>query len=631
MMRKCCIVSIGLLVAFGVATIAAAGGETVPQDDTAYRWNLTDLYPSYEAWASATKTVGASLDRIEAYQGHLGDSAAMLKECMDTVFGVSLKLRRVMAYASMLSDENTRESRPLEMRQEAGMIATKVAQATSFLEPEILAVGRERIEGFLTQEPGLDEYRHYLEDVLRRAPHTLGTEAEGVVAAAGLVSDTAATTYGILANADIPWPTIRLADGTEARLDQSGYTKYRSVADRADRKRVFDTFFGTWHDYQRTCGVTLYSQLKRDLFYAQVHKYPTALADALDGDNVPEAVYHTLIKATNDNLPTLQRYLRLRGRMLGIDDLRYYDIYPPLVSSDLKFPIAKAEALTLEAVAPLGPKYVETVKRGFSQRWMDVYPRPGKRSGAYSSGSVYDVHPFVLMNFNDDYESVSTLAHEWGHTMHSYLANAAQPFPTADYSIFVAEVASTFNEALLLDHMLDTAKNDDERLFYLGSALEGLRGTFFRQAMFAEFELEIHTMVEKGEALSGERLSQLYGELLRRYHGQDAGVMSIDDAYTVEWAYIPHFYYDYYVYQYATSIAAASLFAQEVMDGEPGAVDRYLGVLKAGGSEYPYQLLKEAGVDLATTTPYDALIARMNRIMDEIETILDRRARPAAK
>jgi len=258
---------------------------------------------------------------------------------------------------------------------------------------------------------------------------------------------------------------------------------------------------------------------------------------------------------------------------------------------------------------------------------MDAFPRPGKRSGAYSSGSVYDVHPYVLMSYNDDYESVATMAHEWGHTMHSYLANASQPYPTADYSIFVAEVASTFNEALLLDHMLKTAANDTERLYYLGSALEGLRGTFFRQAMFAEFELKIHELVERGEALSGRRFSEIYGDLLRRYHGDEQGILKIDDAFTVEWAYIPHFYYDFYVYQYATSLAASSLFAEEVLKGTPGARDRFLGVLKAGGSRYPYELLKEAGVDLATPAPYKALAKRMNTIMDEIEAILDRQKR----
>ncbi len=596
-----------------------------PRDDPRYRWNLADIYPDRAAWEQALAGVDARIPDLEGCKGHLADSAARLKECLDGMFDLSKELRRVVSYASMLSDEDTRNAGALEMRQKAGMLRTRFSRAVSFVNPEILAAGEERIRAFLQEEPGLAVYRHYLEDILRGRPHTLGPEAESVIATAGLMSDTPYTVYSILTNADIRWPTVTLADGTEARLDPAGYTRWRAVPLRADRKLVFDTFWSTWKEYERTCGVALYSQLKRDLFYAQVRKYGSCLASALDDDNVPEAVYRTLIRETNANLPTLHRYFRLRARLLGIEDLAYYDIYPPLVEADLTFPIDEGEQVVLESLAPLGERYVSTVRHGFTHRWMDVFPRPGKRSGAYSSGSVYDVHPFVLMNYNDDYESLSTMAHEWGHAMHSWLANSSQPYPTADYSIFVAEVASTFNEALLLDHMLREASSDEERLFYLGSALEGLRGTFFRQAMFAEFELAIHELVEQGEALSGKRFTEIYGEILRRYHGQDQGVMEIDDAYTVEWAYIPHFYYDFYVYQYATSLAASSLFAQEVLDGTPGAVERYLGVLEAGGSEYPYELLKRAGVDLASPEPYRALISRMNRIMDRIEAILDAR------
>ncbi len=614
--------SAGLLVSGGMLMAQDTTQDTT--DDLAYRWNLADIYPDVAAWEKAFEQVDGSIATIEECRGHLGDSAARLKSCLDTVFGISKELRRVASYANMRSDENTRDAAALEMRQKAGMLRTRFSQAVSFANPEILAVGEERIRTFLDEEPGLGIYRHFLEDILRGRPHTLGAEAESVIATAGLMSDAPYTMYSILTNADIQWPTVTLSDGTEARLDQAGYTRWRAAPVRADRKLVFDTFWKVWSGYERTCGVSLYSQLKRDLFYSQVRKYDSCLASALDDGNVPEAVYHTLVRETNANLSTLHRYLKLRGRLLGIEDLRYYDIYPPIVKADLRFPIEEGERVVLEALAPLGKEYVSTVRHGFTHRWMDAFPRPGKRSGAYSSGSVYDVHPYVLMNYNDDYESVSTLAHEWGHTMHSWLANSTQPYPTADYSIFVAEVASTFNEALLLEHMLKEARNDQERLYYLGSALENLRGTFFRQAMFAEFELKVHELVERGEALSGKQLTEIYGEILRRYHGQDQGVMTIDDAYTVEWAYIPHFYYDFYVYQYATSLAASSLFAREVLEGVPGATERYLGVLKAGGSEYPYELLKDAGVDLATPEPYRALIARMNRIMDQIEAILDR-------
>jgi oligoendopeptidase F len=386
-----------------------------------------------------------------------------------------------------------------------------------------------------------------------------------------------------------------------------------------------DAFFATFKTYQRTLGVTLYSQLKEALVLARVRNYPDSITRALDARHIPVEVIDTLIAQTNASLPTLHRYFRLRARMLGLPQMHYYDIYPPLVHSDLKFPLATAKELVLEAVAPLGPDYVATMDRGFRSRWMDAYPRKNKQSGAHMAGTAYDVHPYVLMNYNDDYASVTTVAHEWGHAMHSYLSNHAQPFATARYPIFIAEIASTFNEEMLLKRVLQTVRNDDERLFYLGSALEQLRGTFFRQAMFAEFERAVHARVDKGEPLAGGGMTKIYCDILKRYHGAAEGVVAIDDNYCVEWEYIPHFYNPFYVYQYATSIAASSLFAQKVASGEPGALERYLDLLRAGGSDYPYDLVKAAGVDLATPAPYQALVAHMNEIMDQIEAILAKR------
>jgi oligoendopeptidase F len=311
--------------------------------------------------------------------------------------------------------------------------------------------------------------------------------------------------------------------------------------------------------------------------------------------------------------------------MLGVKEMRYYDIYPPLVGGGREYPIDEAVQLMLDSVKPLGDEYVAAMKKGIEERWMDVHPRPRKQSGAHMAGAAYDVHPYLLLNHNDNYESVTTLAHEWGHAMHSYFSNRTKPFPTARYATFTAEIASTTNEGLLLDHVLRTAKNDDERLLYLGSALEGLRGTFFRQAMFAEFEQKVHAMVDAGQSVTGQQLTQIYGEILRRYHGDAQGVVKIDDLYAIEWAYIPHFYRAFYVFQYATSIAAGSIFADAILQGRPGAREKYLKLISAGGSDYPYELVKAAGVDLATREPYDAIVARMNRIMDEIEALLARR------
>jgi len=612
-----------LLMTFGTLLSAALpAAEPARPADPANVWDLTLLYKDEAAWRAAKDRIAAEIPKIKAYQGRLGESAATLREAMDFLYGLRKEFVRLGVYASLNRDENTRNAAALERTQELGLLGTEFSRATSFFNPELLAVGETKVRGFLDTEPGLAPYRFPILEILRAAPHTLGTEAEGVLSAASLITGSPTSFYGILADADMPWPTIKLSDGTEARLDQSGYTKWRAVPNRADRQAVFEVFWAKFHEYERTFGVALFAQVKTDWFRATARKYPSSLAAALDGDNVPEAVYRTLLAETNANLPTLHRYFKLRGRMLGISDLRYWDIYPPIVKLDKTFPLEIGKSLVIAAEQPLGPDYVAQFTASLNGRYTHVYPQPGKAAGAYMNGSAYDVHPYVLMNYNDDYESVSTVAHEWGHGMHSLLASHAQPFPTARYSTFIAEIASTLNETLLLEHMLKVAPNDEEKLYYLGSALENLRATFFRQAMFAEFELAIHEQVEKGGSLSGQQLTKIYGDLLRRYHGDAQGVLKIDDLVSVEWAYIPHFYRDFYVYQYATSIAASSAFADRILKGEPGAVDTYLGMLKAGGSDHPYDLVKRAGVDLATPVPYRALAARMNAIMDQIEAIL---------
>ncbi len=610
------------LLSAGMSVAASAG-----KNGDQHRWDLTDLYPTPEAFDQARQVLAGRLGELEQGRGRLGRSAAELATVLERMFGFAKELARVASYAAMRSDEDTREAGPLAARQEVQQLAVEFAARTAWIAPEILALPKGRVAALLKSEPRLAPYRFFLEDLERQRPHTLSPDEEKLLAQAGTLARAPYNLYGILANADMPFPEVKLSSGEVVRLDQAGYTKYRSLPQRADRALVFQEFWKAFKGFERTFGVALDAQVNADVFKARARRYPSALAASLAANNVPEAVYRTLIAQAQRALPLLHRAFRLRSKMLGIDDLAYHDIYPPLVKElDLRFPIEQGQAVVLEALQPLGEEYVGVVARGFASRWMDVYPRPGKRSGAYSNGSAYDVHPYVLMNYNDDYESVSTLAHEWGHAMHSYLANAAQPYPTADYSIFIAEVASTFNEALLLDRMLRGARSEDERLYYLGSYLEGLRGTFFRQTMFAEFELAIHEAVERGEALTGERLSAMYLELLRRYHGHDMGVVRIDDAYAVEWAYIPHFYYNFYVYQYATSLAASALLAQRVLAGEAGARERYLGLLRAGGSRYPYELLVEAGVDLASEAPYRALEQRMTWVLDEIETILAKRA-----
>jgi len=587
------------------------------------RWNLTDIYGGTQAWEDDLALLASAPGDISAYRGRLNEGPEVLESCLRSYQDALKRFYRVSSYASMRYHEDTRVGSTAEMEQRARLVGTALSEAASFIDPEILEIGERTVRAWVEDFEGLESYAHALADILRRAAHTLTPGEEEIVATAGLITDAPYSVYGMLANADLPWPTVTLSDGSEIRLDQSAYTKLRAVPERSDREEVFRVFWDVWSGYARTFGATLYSQVKRDLFHARVRRYPNSLAAALDGDRIPEAVYRTLIAEANRGLPVLHRYFRLRARMLGLEELRYHDIYPPLVATDRSFGIDEAKSIVLESARVLGPAAVQVFEQGFGDEWMDVYPREGKRPGAYMNGHIYDVHPFVLMNYNGNYESVSTLAHEWGHALHSQLANESQEFVNAGYSIFTAEVASTFQEALLLDRMLADSDSKEARIFFLGYALENLRGTFFRQTMFAEYELAIHEAVERGEALSGDRLTEMYGELLRRYHGHAENVVVIDDAYAVEWAYIPHFYYEFYVYQYATSVAASALLSERVLAGEAGAVDDYLNLLRAGGSDYAYDLMKQAGVDLATPEPYRALLRRMEGIMDEIEALLE--------
>lgn len=598
-----------------------------PGDTDAMRWKLSDLYANLDNWEQDAKKLATQLDKFQACQQQLSRSAKELQTCLDLNAEMLKRYARLASYASQFRDEDTGNNQGMDLAQKSDMLGAQFEEKTAFLRPAILALGEKKIALWSKQQTGLQVYDHYLQDILRAASHTHNAKTEAIIANFGLATGAAQATYSTLSNADMPWPKIKLSDGKEVTIDQAAYTKYRAVDQRADRKLVFDAFWGKWKDYERSYGVIFYEQLKRDSAYAKVRNYPDSLSQALDANKLPRTVYDQLIQQTRANLPTLHRYFALRGKILGVKDLQYYDIYPPLVTGNYHYPIQQGMDLVIDSVKPLGEDYRSAMRNASKAGWMDVYPRPRKRSGAYMNGIAYDVHPYVLLNYNNDYESVSTLGHEWGHAMHSYLANKHQAFINADYPIFTAEIASTTNEVFLLDHVLKLAKNDDERLLYLGSALENLRGTFFRQAMFADFEREVHQQVDQGGSLTGAGLSKIYGDILKQYHGHDQGIMKIDDVYAIEWAYIPHFYNRFYVFQYATSIAAGSMFADEILAGKAGAKDKYLAILKAGNSAYAYELVKNAGVDLASPAPYQAVFARMNSIMDQIEAILAKRGK----
>jgi len=591
-----------------------------------YTWDLKAIYPSDEAWAEAKEKVAGRFGELAAFKGTLADSPAKLLECLELDASIDKELARLYCYASMKSDEDTRVSKYQGMKQMMRQLVTDYSSKTSFIAPEVATLDQATVDEFIRREPGLKTYRMYLDNILRTKAHRLSTAEEKILAEAGLMASAPMSIYSIFANAELPFPEITLSDGTKAKLNQAGYGRYRAVPNRDDRRAVFQAFFGAFDKFKQTCGAKLSAQVNKDMFFSRVRNYDSCLHRSLDADNIPVEVYHTLIENVHKNLDSFHRYLRLKQRMLGVDRLEYSDVYAPVVEKvELEFTYEEAQELVLDAVKPLGEDYVRVVKQAFDERWTDVYPNPGKRSGAYCNGGCYDVHPYMLLNYNGQYDDVSTFAHELGHAMHSYYSNKTQPYATADYATFVAEVASTLNEALLIDKMLKTIEDDDVKLSLLMNYLDGVKGTVFRQTQFAEFELAIHRKAEAGEALTGDSLTEIYGEILKRYYGHDEGVCHIDDLYCVEWAYVPHFYLNFYVYQYATSFTASTSLSERILAGEEGAVERTIEFLSAGGSDYPVAILKRAGVDMLTSEPFDKTMAAMNRAMDQIEAILDRR------
>lgn len=609
-------------------SVSLAGAETPKTRDRKeipdrYKWNLAEIYPSDGAWRTAKADLSKQIPSFEAYRGTLARSPQQLLACLDAVFAVQKTYARLYSYASMSSDQDTRESRYLGMKQQMAQLGSDIGAKTAFLEPEILAMDPAKVEGFLKAEPKLAPYRHYLDDILRRKAHTGTAGEEKIIADAGLMAGGPGEIRNVFSNADFPYPDVTLSDGRTVRLDAAGFSLARQSRDRGDRKKVFAAFFGKLDEFRRTFGAQLQAEVQRDMFYARARHYDSSLESALDSNAIPVAVYHSLVDNVNAGLPTFHRYLKLRKRILGVPELHYYDLYAPLLPGvDLSYTVDDAEKLVIAAMSPLGAGYQGVLRRAFSERWLDFYPTAGKQSGAYSNGSVYDVHPYMLLNFNGKYEDLTMLAHELGHTMQSYYSNEAQPYPTASYPIFVAEVASTFNEALLNDHMLKTVSDDATRLSLLGSYLESVKGTLFRQTQFAEFELMIHERAEKGQALTGDDLDAMYLELVRRYYGHDEGVCLVDDDVKSEWAYIPHFFYDFYVYQYATSFTASQALSERVLAGDAATKKSYLAFLAAGGSDYPIELLRKAGVDMTGKEPFELTMRKANRAMDEMEALL---------
>src|SRR5438270_5817931 len=615
----------GAIVLFAASTLIAQTQEhernKIPDE---YKWDLTAIYPSDHAWRAEKEKLAAELPKLKEFQGTLASSPSRLADSLETQSRMEKELTRLFVYASMNSDQDTRVSAYQGMQQEMIQLASTMGAEAAFIEPEILKIDNATIERFLAQEPRLQVYRHYLEDIARRRAHTLSNAEERLLAGAGIMASGPSSVYGIFSDADFPYPSVTLSDGRTVKLDKAAFSLHRASRSREDRQKVMEAFFTALGKYRGTFGSMMNSSVQTSVYYAHARNYATALQASLDKPNIPTSVYARLVEGVNRNLPTFQRYLKLRKRMMGLSELHYYDLYAPLVPSvNTEYSVDVAEQNILQALAPLGAEYAAGAKRAFTERWIDMYPTEGKTSGAYSNGEAYDVHPYMLLNYNGKYDDMSTLAHELGHTMHSYFSNKTQPYPLASYPIFVAEVASTFNEALLNDYMLKKIKDDTTRLSLLGNYLEGIKGTVFRQTQFAEFELRMHEMVEAGQPLTGDALSTLYAQIVKKYYGHEQGVCVVDPYVEHEWAMIPHFYNSYYVLQYATSFTESSALSEKVLAGEPGDTQRYLAFLSGGHSKYPIELLKNAGVDMTTEEPLELTMKKMNRVMDQMESMLD--------
>ncbi|HEX5071250.1 MAG TPA: oligoendopeptidase F [Vicinamibacterales bacterium] len=612
---------------FGVLLTATALAQTrdrssVPEKLT---WNLKDLYPTDAAWRAEKDAIARQLPSLASFKGRLSSSASVLADALERGSAVDRTMSRLALYAGLLADQDTRDATHQGMQQEMIALYTTFGAQVSYFEPEVLRFPAGTVEKFLAAEPRLAPYRFYLQDIARRAAHTLSESEERLLASAGMMATSPSDVYSILSNADFQYPSVTLSDGRTVKLDQAGYSDLRALPNRADREKVMSTFFQALGAYSGTFGATMNAEIQKTWFFANARKYESSLEASLNTFNIPVTVYTRLVDGVNKALPTFHRYLKLRRRMMGVDTLHYYDLYAPLVGSvNLEYTPEQARQLVLDALAPLGTDYTTVVKQAFDNRWIDMLPTPGKRSGAYSN-STYDVHPYMLINYNGKYTDVSTVAHEMGHTMQSYFSNKTQPYPLANYPIFVAEVASTFNEALLIDHMLTILKDPSARLALLGNYLENIKGTVFRQTQFAEFEMKMHEMAQKGQPVTGESLAKLYLDVTRKYYGHDAGICIVDDYIAHEWSFIPHFYSDYYVFQYATSFTASAALETKVKAGDAEARRRYLAFISAGGSKYPIDLLKDAGVDMTTSEPLDLTMKKMNAVMDEMEQLLARK------
>ncbi|NWG19281.1 MAG: oligoendopeptidase F [Chloroflexi bacterium] len=595
--------------------------QQVPRRDeipVAYTWDLTTVYADDASWEQDIAAIERMLADVATMQGRVAQSAASLLEALRLRDQVSMRLWQAYVYANRRFDSDTGDPAGQALAERAGSLVAKVGAALAFIDPEILAAPETQVRAWLRENADLAVYEYALDQLMRQREHVRSAEVEGILAQFSDVTRAPGEIFEVLTNADLSFPAIEDEQGRTVQLSHGRYLRFLRSPDRRVRRDTFHGYYSAFQGIRNTLGASLAAQVRTHVVQAGIRGYASALEAALAPNDIPVAVYHTLVATVNANLARLQRYFRLRRQTLGLDELRVYDLYAPLVpEADVAVPYAEAQRLTRGAFEPLGAEYVAAIEQSFTSRWIDVYENAGKRSGAYSDGA-YTTAPFMLLNYQDRLNDAFTLAHELGHAMHSYFTRKTQPYVYGDYTIFVAEVASTLNEALLTDYLLRTRDDPVLRRYLIVEQLEEIRTTLFRQTMFAEFELDIHRRAEAGEPLTTELFSTIYRDLVARYH---VGEVTLDDAIALEWARIPHFYYNFYVYQYATGLSAALALHRRIVNEGTPAIERYLRFLRSGSSRPSIELLRDAGVDMLTPAPIQAAMDHFDALLDELEAL----------
>ena len=586
-----------------------------------YKWNLTHIYEDKNLWEKDFNWVSENIPQYKKFEGTLSSSPAQLLECLKFDNEMGIKVERLYLYAMLSKDSNMRIQEFQAMDDRIKNLYTRVSAAGSFIRPELLKVPDEKLINMILSNHELKVYKHFIENLIREKSHTLSKEQEKILALAGEAVSVPYNVFSIFSNADIQFPKIKDENGKEIEISHARFYAAMYSKDRDYRERFFKNYFVPFNNYENTFAALFNGNLKTGIFNAKARNYNSVLEASLDVNNIPVSVYHNLVKSCNENLNPLHRWAAVKKKILNIDELHPYDVYVSIFSSDFlnKFNYEQAKEIVLKSLAPLGEDYLSSLKLAFENRWIDVYETKYKRSGAYSSGSTFGVHPYVLLNWANLLNDVFTLTHEMGHNMHSYYTGKTQPYPYANYTIFLAEVASTFNEALLLDYLIDHAGKKEEKLFLIEKYLNNITTTFYRQIMFAEFEMWTYEQAENGVALTSEILNKNYKAIYQKYWGPE---MIVDEEEEHTWARIPHFYYNFYVYQYATGFAASEFLSKKVKtEGEP-AVNNYLNFLKSGSSDYSINILKSAGVDMNSSEPINATSQKMDELLDELERII---------